>query len=118
MWASHSTKIYAKYKINDKWSADSSIRAYWNFQGFKDKADKIADDIGRGARDNGYNDPFGVSMYLNLGLDYKPTDNLSLRLDGHNLLGFIDHEFNKRLFMGSSYRSHAPSLSLSMRYKF
>ena len=86
---------------------------------FADMADRNAENNGFGARDNGYNDPFGVSMYLNLGLDYKPTDNLSLRLDGHNLLGFIDEEFNKRLFMGgSSYRSMAPSLSLSMRYKF
>ena len=119
LWASHSTKIYARYNINDKWSADSSIRAYWNFQGFKDMADHIADRDGREGRDNGYNDPYGVSMYLNLGLDYKASKDMSLRLDGHNLLGFIDHEFNKRLFMGgSSYRSMAPSLSLSMRYKF
>ena len=130
MWASHSSKIYAKYKINDKWSADGSVRAYWNFQGSKDMVDYrqsvVVSGPGSSApgsavtfRNPGYNDPFGATIFLNLGLDYKASENLTWRLDGHNLLGFIDHEFNKRLFLQTAaYRSHAPSFSLSLRYKF
>ena len=129
MWSNHISKLYAKYKLDDKWSADGSMNFYWGFPGAKDFAeywgpnqvDNDGDPQPRTTRTSGYNDPYGPSVFVNLGLEYKVADNLDLRIDGYNLLGFIDSELNKRLFLGNgstTYRSHAPAFGLTMRYKF
>jgi hypothetical protein len=58
---------------------------------------------------------------INLGLEHNPTKNLSIRVDGTNLLGFIDDKYNKRLYgfdFGSSYRSQAAAVIFSLRYTF
>jgi len=123
MWSDHITKLYANYKLNDKWSADGSMQFYWDFEGKKD----IVDQWGptqtpvRNLRASGYNDAFGPSVFVNLGLQYRHADNIELRFDGYNLLGFIDEELNKRIFVGkkaADYRSAAPAFGISLRYKF
>jgi len=125
MWSNHITKLYAKYTIDPKYSADASLVAYWGFPGAEDMAKYqetlwIADGY-EVARDPDYDDPWGPSIFLSMGLEYKPSDDLALRFDAYNLLGWIDNEYNKKIFIGASsstYRSSAPAFGVSLRYKF
>ena len=116
-WSNHITKVQAVYTIDPKWRINGSARIYWGYPGAKDLADSNAPY----ARDPGYNDPYEPSYFVNLGLEHNPTENLSIRVDGSNLLGFIDDKYNKRLQgfdFGSSYRSQAASVIFSLRYSF
>jgi len=126
MWSNHITKLYGTYKINEKWSADGSLQFYWGFPGkkdfveYRDTIDEIRDGNDKILRNPGYNDPFGPSVFFNLGLEYKTAENLHIRFEGYNLLGFIDEELNKRIFLAemADYRSHAPAFGISVRYTF
>ena len=129
MWSNHITKFYARYIIDPKWSADTSVIAYWGYPGGEDMAQRneavwaARTAVGGGSkevpRDPGYDDPWGPSIFVNAGLGYKPKDDLEIRFDAYNLLGWIDEELNKRIYLGSSaYRSSAPAFGVSMRYKF
>jgi hypothetical protein len=54
-------------------------------------------------------------------LQYDVSEDLIMRLDGHDLLGFFDDDNNKRLYgfyMEGDTRSTTPSLSFSVTYKF
>ena len=116
-WSNHITKLQAVYTIDPKWRVNGSARVYWGYPGAKDLADSNAPY----ARDSGYDDPYDPSYLINLGLEHNPTKNLSIRVDGTNLLGFIDDKYNKRLYgfdFGSSYRSQAAAVIFSLRYTF
>jgi iron complex outermembrane receptor protein len=116
-WSNHITKLQAVYTIDPKWRVNGSARIYWGYPGAKDLADSNAPY----ARDPGYDDPYDPSYFINLGLEHKPNKNLTVRVDGSNLMGFIDDKYNKRLYgfdFGSSYRSQAASVIFSLRYTF
>jgi long-subunit fatty acid transport protein len=77
------------------------------------------------ASKNGYtlesNSPFRSNYYLDMGLQYQPDKNLTLRLDGYNLLGIFDSNLNKRNYGGegsADFRDHAVAVAFSMTYKF
>jgi len=117
-WANHLTKVTASHKLNEKWTLDGSMRIYWAFPGLKDYAKY-------NASMNGYNlrweRSYRGSYYLNLGLQYKPSDNLTCRVDGYNLLGVFDKDLNKRNYGGEGYadfRSHAAAVGVSVIYKY
>lgn len=126
-WSNHVTKLYAKYKLTPQWNIDGSLRVYWGFPGARDHVDRYYEQSvaastpkKRSLRAPGYNAPYEQSIFLNLGLEYNKTENLQVRLDGYGLLGWLDKDFNKRLFYGtdSSYRSRAAALALTVRYYF
>ncbi|MBU0755162.1 MAG: hypothetical protein KJ645_08470, partial [Planctomycetes bacterium] len=124
-WCNHITKLALHHDITEKLSGDASVRAYWGYPGFKDYARSV---------EGYYNDLYGViwvppahssqfrpSFFTNLGFQYDISKDLYVRLDGHDLLGFIDHDNNQRLFgyyMEGDTRSTTPSVSLSVSYKF
>ena len=61
------------------------------------------------------------NYYLDAGIQYKQSENLSIGLNGYYLLGIFNKDMNKRNYYGAStgsYRCHAPAVSLSMIYKF
>lgn len=116
-WSNNITKITAQHKLSDKWTMNGSFREYWGFPGLKDyihaqNANGIDPEWERSYRGN---------SYLNAGLQYKHSDKLTFNLNGYYLLGMFNKDFNKRNIYGvttAAYRSHAPSIGLSMVYKF
>jgi len=122
-WSNHITKLYARYKATPKLSLDGSVVAYWGFPGLEDKA-KVddawyRDTYGEALMDPGYDKAFRPNVYLNLGMEYKVTKNLNVRVTGHNLLGLFDIDLNKRNYLGMpAYRSHAPAISVMAEYRF
>lgn len=120
-WSNHITKLVVGYDLNDRWRLDGSARIYWGFPGAKDFAQFVTDAQAPIAIAPGYDDPYGPSVFLNLGLHYKATDHLTVRLDGYNLLGWFDDKLNKRLYGFNSYgdyRVETPALGLSVYYRF
>ena len=63
---------------------------------------------------------FDESVFLNLGLEYRPTDKMTARLDFYNILGWADKDYNKRNYVLrlSEYRSEAASIGVSLEYRF
>jgi iron complex outermembrane receptor protein len=120
-WHNHITKIQAKYTVTPKLSVNASARLYWGVPGAKDyaeyrKANGMDDSI-----DAGTYKADGPAYFINLGAEYKYSKNLTVRLDGTNLMGFIDREYNKRLYTQDTfndYRCTAPSFIASLIYKF
>jgi hypothetical protein len=94
---------------------------YWGFQGAEDYAQYVTDNNSPNAKSPGYSDPYGASMFFNLGLQYKPFENIRVRVDGYNLMGLFDKTLNKQLYGFNSfadYRSQVPVVAISMTYKF
>lgn len=105
----------------EQWSLSGNTRVYWGFPGAKEYAKYVTSRNSPYSREPGYDDPYGPSIFLGLGLQYKPTDSLIVRMDGHDLVGLIDGKYNKMLYGFNSYapyRSSAPAASLSISYKF
>lgn len=68
----------------------------------------------------GYTTPYGANLYWNVGLEYRPTENWTLRIDGYNLAELFDDTLSKRnyFFRMSEFSVEAASLALSAKYKF
>jgi len=128
-WSNHVTKLTGRYDLTNNLSVDGSLRMYWGYPGALDYA-KYANDVKEAGwapsnyrYQRGYTKPFGISAFLNLGLEYKPSNNLTVRVDGYNMLGWLDIDLNKRLFRygdwgPADYRCEAPAIGVSLRYKF
>ncbi len=124
-WSNHVTKITGQYKFDERWTLDGSLRVYWGFPGMKDynryNPYAMSDNPDAlPAIEPGWEAAYRGNAYLNLGLQYRPSENLTVRLDGYNLLGLFDKDLNKRNYYSSlgDYRSHAVALGLSLIYKF
>lgn len=111
-WAAHSAKLWHTYLLNEKLSFTTTVRAFWDYQGSKDYRDKLIDD-GKPFVTPDWEKAYEEQIYVNLGSQYKPRENIMLSLQFHNLLGLIDKDFNKRLIRSlGSYRSEAVAISL------
>jgi len=127
-WSNHVTKLYARCDIASKWSVDSSLRVYWGFPGGEDLTEANNDFLQRAGQprpfhplsDPGHDEAFDASAFLNFGLEHCPMDNLAIRLDVYNALGWLDKDINKRNYYvrSSEYRSEAAAVGLSVRYRF
>ncbi len=115
-WANNQTKIRLEQDLDraKKWMADSSLIIYWGYPGARDRAMQAGDFVSK------FDLPWSHSVFWNLGLTYDINENATLRFDGHNLLGFVDKDLNKRInWHGPGLiRSHAPSFSMSLTYRF
>ncbi len=142
-WSNNITKLTAQHKLDDKWTFDASLRVYWGFWGMKDY-DEYYPFTSAGAADSGvgttYNDgttPYPThhpviadgwkrayrgSYFLDLGLQYKPSKDMTINITGYNLLGVFNKDFNKRNYVetkgSGDFRSHAPAVGISLLYKF
>jgi len=120
-WSNHITKVVGTYRITEQWNVSGNTRIYWGFPGAKSYAKYVTDSRSPYSREPGYDDPYGPSVFVGLGVQYQPEESLTLRLDGHDLLGLVDKKYNKTLYGFNSYadyRSSAPAVSFSLSYKF
>jgi len=122
-WANNITKLALIQELNGKWSASTSLRAYWGFPGAKALADwngAQSQPRSFALADPGYDAAYGPSVFWNAGLEYRPTKHLTVRADAFNILGWADQTLNKRIyfFRGSDYSSEAASVALSAKLTF
>jgi len=137
-WANHITKLILEHKLDEKWTFDASLRIYWKFPGMKDFDEyypyTCRDAAASGTYPEGgsYSDhpvieegwkrAYRGNYYLNLGLQYKPSKDLTIGVNGYNLLGIFDKDLNKRNYIetkgAGDFRSHAAAVGVSVTYKF
>lgn len=122
-WANNITKIMLVHDLNGDWAISTSLRAYWGVPGARDLADwngAQAQPRGFALADPGYAAAYGPSVFWNVGVAYRQSKHLTVRLDAFNVLGLVDKRLNKRIyyFRGSDYSSEAASLSLSAKLAF
>jgi outer membrane receptor for ferrienterochelin and colicins len=117
-WYNNISKMRVHYQADDKLSLDSSLIVYWNNPGGEDNARSNSWTYNRRASDVFYN-----SWYLNLGLQYQYSKNLTMRVDAYNVLGLFDESLNQRRegFNWSApaeVRTQPVALGLQVVYKF
>ncbi len=122
-WANHITKFAVIHDLNSNLTVNTSLRAYWGFPGAESLADwnnSLNTPLSFALDDPGYDEAYGPSIYWNAGLEYRPTNNLTVRADAYNILGWFDETLNKRIyyFRGSDYSVEAASVALSAKYVF
>jgi iron complex outermembrane receptor protein len=115
-WSNHQTKLIARRQVNDKISVDGSLRILWGHPGAKEYNEYLRDSYWWIPKSSG--SIFGGNMKLNLGLTYQASKDLEIRVDGYNLLGLIDDDYNQNLIPTISARSSAPALGITVTYKF
>jgi iron complex outermembrane receptor protein len=123
-WAPSITKLAIIHDIARNWTVSSSIVYYSGFPGAKDYAHYASTlaspPSGVPLTDPGYNTPFGPNLYVNLGLEYRPTEKFTIRLDGYNLAALADPTLSKRNYIlrTSEFSVQPAAVSLSMKYQF
>jgi iron complex outermembrane receptor protein len=140
-WSNHITKIVLQQKLDDKWTLDASLRIYWGFPGMKDYDkynpylyDKATWSTATTGITYPYGDPFPDhpfvedgwekayrgNYYLDIGLQYQPSKDLTIGVMGYNLLGIFNRDFNKRNYLDSNgdYRCEAAAVGVWMEYRF
>jgi iron complex outermembrane receptor protein len=121
-WHNQISKIQAKYNVTSKLSVNTSARMYWGAPGAEDYAEYL-NTVGSNTEKADMSDYKAnkAAYFINLGAEYKYSKNLTLRLDGTNLMGFIDEDYNKRMYTQDTfndYRCTAPSFIASLTYLF
>ena len=128
-WHNHITKLRYNYKISKKLKWVNSLRIFWGMDGAKDMANYNNDNTQNTTNitkyrmslyDSGHTTAFEESVYLNTALIWNIDKQTVVTLNGYNLLGLIDEDYNKRNFFNttSQYRDAAPSVALGLKYKF
>ena len=118
-WSNHITKLTAQHKLDDKWTLNASMRIYWGFPGMKDYNHyQVA--TGTPPIEEGWERAYRGNYYLNLGLQYQASKDLTIGVTGYNLLGIFNSDFNKRNYLDSygDYRCEAVAMGVSLEYKF
>ena len=123
-WAPFITKLALVHDIGKRWTVSSSLVYYSGFPGAEDYANYNAT-LAKPATsaplsDPGYTEPYGPNLYLNLGLEYRPSEKWTIRVDGYNLAALADEKLSKRnyYFRTSEFSAQPASLTVSARYRF
>lgn len=121
-WSNNITKFAVIHEFDKLWTGSASLRLYWGFPGAEDATRFSNGQTGGvgGKNDEGFTEAFDANVYLNLGIQYKPVEDYTFRLDAFNALGWIDIKLNKRNFIPqvSEYRAEAASLAFTVKYEF
>jgi iron complex outermembrane receptor protein len=131
-WSNHITKLTLQHKLDDKWTFDASMRIYWGFPGMKDSdeywpynASPAYVGTNLPMVEDGWEKAYRGDYYLNMGLRYQPSKDLTIGVMGYNLLGIFNKDLNKRNYItsngysnGGDYRNYAPAVGVSLTYKF
>jgi iron complex outermembrane receptor protein len=123
-WAPSITKLAIIQDIGKRWTVSTSVVYYSGFPGAKDYAEYDATlakpPSGVPLSDPGYNTPYGPNLYWNLGLEYRPTQQLTIRLDGYNIIALFDPTLSKRNYIlrESEFSVQPASVALMLRYQF
>ncbi|MGL1937034.1 MAG: TonB-dependent receptor [Fibrobacterales bacterium] len=121
-WSNNITKIDGSLTLSDQWRIHGNLQYLWGFEGVKDQIayrNSIAPE-GAQVTDPGWEDTFEKSIFLNLGVAYMPINKLTFNLIGYHLLGLIDENLNKQIYLGGfgGYRNLAPSIGLDAQWEF
>ncbi len=123
-WSPFITKLALLHDIGKKWTVSSSVVYYYGFPGAEDYANYNAT-LTKAASsaplsDPGYTEPYNLNLYVNLGLEYRPSERWTIRVDGYNLAGLVDEKLSKRnyYFRLSEFSVQPPSMAVSVRYRF
>jgi iron complex outermembrane receptor protein len=123
-WAPSITKLSVAHDFTKQVTGSVSVIYYSGFPGAQDYANYAATlakpPSGVPLNDPGYSTPYGPNVYLNLGLEYRPTEHLTFRVDGYNLVALFDPTVSKRNYIlrESEFSVQPASVGLSMRYSF
>jgi iron complex outermembrane receptor protein len=123
-WAPSITKLALVHDFAKKWTASSSVIYYSGFPGAQDYANYAATlskpPSAVPLSDPGYTTPYGPNLYVNLGLEYRPSEKWSIRLDGYNLAALADQTLSKRNYIlrMSEFSVEPASMAVSIRYRF
>jgi iron complex outermembrane receptor protein len=131
-WSDWQTKFSYRKMISDTFSVDTSLRIFWQFNGAKDWGDYNREqahlvvepskklDYFKLSSESGYDKMSGTSAYLNVGVSNYFSKKLLLRIDLHNILGWLDEDLNKRnvLKRTADYRILSPAVNLTIAYEF
>ena len=121
-WSNHISKLTSSYVITDAWRAHGNLQILWGYPGTEDYVEFRNSTRAADAQltDPGWDDGYGASAFLNLGIEFQPDQNITFNLVGHNLLGHIDEDLNKQNYIGGwgGYRISAPSIGLAVRWTF
>ncbi len=121
-WSNHQTKLNFQYNFIDRWTLSNSLITYWGYPGGEDYA-KLCDVSNGVIYDPRANEAFKASWFWNMGVQYDHNENLSLRFDAYNILGWIDKDMGKRrngiqTNIPAMYRVQPAAFGLELRLKF
>jgi iron complex outermembrane receptor protein len=105
-WYNNITKLQVRYQLTEKMEFDSSLIAYWDNPGGEDWAKFRQAELAT-RYDDRSEDVFYDSWFLNMGLEYRHSDNLSIRFDAYHILGWFEEELNTRRH---SFNVHTPGM--------
>ena len=122
-WSTHGTKCSIRYAWTKKWAGSGSVRYLWGYAGAEDMAQYNKEILNNSEGnlpilgDTASKRAFEESVFVNLGLEYRPHKLTTLRLDALNVLGWLDEDLNKRNMFWSTgeYRDDAPSIAISIK---
>jgi outer membrane receptor protein involved in Fe transport len=127
-WSNNVTKLTAHHQIDPKWSVDGSLQIMWGYQGGEDNMKFHNTDAYYLSKHtlpdavDGYDDAFGMTAFLNMGVQYKLDKHATVRLDAYNILGWVDETLNKDFVFGSvwegAYRVQPPAIGITFQYSF
>ncbi len=123
-WSPSITKIVALHDVGKKWTLSSSVVYYSGFPGAQSYADYNASlskpASGAPLSDPGYTTPYGPNLYVNVGVEFRPSDHWTFRVDGYNLDELADTTLAKRnyYFRLSEFSVEPASVAFSARYRF
>jgi len=124
-WDNNVSKFVVQHNLTEKLNMDGSLICYWGSQGGQDYANYMVYSSGDDAAyyNPGFDESFRPNLFFNLGLGYKFTENLSLRVDGYNLLGIFDPELGKRRIgfntnYPAAYRELPTAVAVTVTFRF
>jgi iron complex outermembrane receptor protein len=127
-WSDHISKLVVNHNVTENLSVNSSLRLFWGYEGSQDYID-LTYDLRQESSDSSstaltstanYDDPTGMSAFLDAGIQYDLSKNSALGFHGYNLLGLVDEKLNKRIYVINvgNYQLEPTSFSLQYRYNF
>ncbi|HVM59829.1 MAG TPA: TonB-dependent receptor plug domain-containing protein [Verrucomicrobiae bacterium] len=123
-WAPSITKLAVVQDFARKWSVSSSVIFYSGYPGAQDYANYARTlpnpPSAVPLSDPGYTKPYGPDLFVNLGLEYRPSPECTIRLDGYNLAALADSTLSKRNYVlrTSEFSIEPASVTASIRYRF
>jgi outer membrane receptor protein involved in Fe transport len=123
-WAPSVTKLSITHDLDKHWSCSTSVVWYSGFPGAQNYANYAATLVNPPAgvplSDPGYSTPYGPDVYWNVGLEFRPDDHWTFRVDGYDLAYLFDRNTSKinEILRESEFSTLPASLGVSVRYKF
>ncbi len=120
-WSNHITKFQVGYQASPRLKFHSTLRAYWKFDGLQDRLNLIMEEPFRSRFiDDGWDEATEKQLFLNAGLEWQASNDLTVGFNLYNLMGLIHKKYNKRIYFNtlSDYRSEAVAAALTLEMRF